>query len=111
MEKRISSRKPVRIEIHCFDIHYFGTVTNISASGMYIRSKQISFPLASQFDVRIPLKGNELKVHVRICRITKSNGYYDGMGVEILSPSPKYSDFIDCLPAGRLQEEGITDGR
>ena len=98
-EKRISGRVPVRIEIHCFDIHYFGTITNISANGMYITSKQISFPLASQFDVCIPVNGNELKVHVRICRITKSNGYYDGMGVEILSPSQRYSDFIDRLPA------------
>jgi len=80
-------------------MYYFGTIKNISANGMYITSKQIRFPLASQFDVRIPLNGNELKVPVKICRITKSNGYYDGMGVEILSPSQKYSDFINCLPA------------
>jgi hypothetical protein len=99
MEKRISGRIPIRIEIHCCNVHYFGTITNISANGMYIKSKQISFPLASQFEICIPLNGNELKVHVKISRITKSNGYYDGMGVEILNPSRNYFDFINCLPA------------
>jgi hypothetical protein len=66
----------------------------MSANGMFIVSKKIRFPLESQFVICIPLKVRDLNVHVKINRITKSNGYYNGIGVEILDPPKKYLETV-----------------
>jgi len=97
LEKRAPQRIPVRIEFHCCNIDCFGTIMNLSASGMFIKSKKIKFPIESQFEISIPLKDNLLSVHVKINRITNTNGYYDGIGIELVNPSRKYLDFISTL--------------
>jgi hypothetical protein len=89
MEKRTFKRIPVDLEFHCFNINNFGTVTNISEKGMFIKSQKIKFPLEMQFEISISSKEETLNVHVKINRITKSNGYYDGMGVELLEQPQK----------------------
>ena len=72
---------------------------NVSAGGMFLTSKKIQFPIETQFKIFIPLKDNLLSIYVKINRMTKTNGYYDGIGIEIVSPSQKYLDFISTLAA------------
>jgi len=96
-ERRDSARIVALIECHCCNIECFGTIANISENGMFIRSEKISLPLESQFDICIPFKEEVLNVHVIINRMTKSKGYYDGIGVGIFNPSEKYLEFINQL--------------
>lgn len=97
MEKRVFQRVPVRIEFNCCDIDCYGFITNLSASGIFMESKNINFPLESQFEICIPRKKYPLNIRVRIKRITKSNEYYDGLGVEVLEPSHKYLELVYSL--------------
>jgi hypothetical protein len=97
MEKRASQRVPVRIEIQCCNIDCYGIIANLSANGIFIESKKITFPLESQFELCIPLKKDPLTVRVKINRITKSNGDHDGIGVEVLDPPQKYLELVDIL--------------
>ena len=97
MKKRAFERVPVYLESRCFDIEDFGTVTNLSENGMFIRSKKISFPLDTQFEVSVDLKTEQLNIPVRVSRITKSNGFYDGIGVELLGSSNDYVKLVNRL--------------
>jgi hypothetical protein len=97
MEKRAFDRIPANLELHCFNTHYFGTVTDISEKGMFIRSQKINFPLDVQFEISIPLKEDMLNVHVKVNRVTKSNGYYDGIGVELMKRPYNYLKLIRRL--------------
>jgi hypothetical protein len=97
MEKRAFQRVPVRIEFQCCNIDFYGIIANLSANGIFIKSKKITFPLESQFDICIPLKKNPLNVRVKINRITQSNGYYNGIGVEVLEPPRKYLELVNSL--------------
>jgi hypothetical protein len=99
IEKRAVQRIPVGIEFHCCSIDCFGTIMNMSEGGMFLRSKKIQFPIETQFKIFIPLKDNLLSVHVKINRMTKTNGYYDGIGIEIVNPSQKYLNYISTLVA------------
>ncbi|KPK01157.1 MAG: hypothetical protein AMK71_06655 [Nitrospira bacterium SG8_35_4] len=97
LEKRAFERIPARIDFHCFNIDSFGTITNLSANGMFIRSEKVNFPFASYFELSIPLQKQELKLCARVKRITKSRCYYDGMAVELVNPSRQYLEFISRL--------------
>ncbi|UCH79761.1 MAG: PilZ domain-containing protein [Nitrospiraceae bacterium] len=98
-EKRAHERIPALIDIHCFSIDCYGTITNLSVNGMFITSQKMSFPFDTKFEICIPLQEDELKVGVRVNRITKSTGYYDGVAVELVNPSEKYLQFISRLRA------------
>ncbi len=104
MNKRTYKRTLADLEFRCFDEDNFGTVKNLSENGMFITSKKISFPLESQFKISFPFKGKKLKIPVKISRITKSNGYYDGIGVELLKPNQKYLTFVHELK-GSIQDK------
>ena len=97
LEKRAFERIPSRIDFHCFNIESFGTITNLSANGMFIRSQKMSFPFAAYFELSIPVKEEELKLCARVKRITRSRCYYDGMAVELVNPSRKYLEFLSRL--------------
>lgn len=94
MEKRAFQRLPVRIEFQCCNINCYGIIRNLSANGIFIESKKITFPLESQFEICFPLKTDPLNVRVKVNRITKSNGYYDGIGVEVLGKQKKYLELV-----------------
>lgn len=98
-ERRASERIPAIIECHCCNIECFGTITNISENGMFIRSQKISFPLESSFEVCIPHNEEALNVRIKVNRLTKTNGYYDGIGVELVDPSGKYLEYVQSLKA------------
>jgi hypothetical protein len=97
MKKRAFERVPVNLESRCFDIDDFGTVTDLSENGMFISSKKISFPLESTFEVSVKLNTEQLHLPVKVSRITKSNGYYDGIGVELLNCSNNYLKLVNRL--------------
>ena len=99
MDKRAFKRIPAIIECHCCNIVCFGTITDLSENGMFIKSEKISLPLESEFEVCIPLKEEVLNVRVKVNRITKSSGHYDGIGVELLNLPQKYLEFVDRLKA------------
>jgi hypothetical protein len=94
MEKRAFKRIPANLEFHCFNINNYGTVTNISEKGMFIESHNITFPLEIQFEISISAKEEKLNIPVKVIRITKSNGYYDGIGVELLGQPQKYLNIL-----------------
>jgi len=97
MKKRAFERVPVNLESRCFDIDNFGTVTDLSENGMFISSKKIRFPLDSQFEVSVNLNTEQLRIPVKVSRITKSNGYYDGIGVELLNCTNNYLKLVNRL--------------
>lgn len=97
LEKRAFERIPARIEFHCFNIDCFGTITNLSGNGMFIRSQNMNFPFAAYFELSIPLKKHELKLCARVKRLTKSRCYYDGIAVELVNPSREYLEFVSRL--------------
>ena len=100
MDKRDFKRIDTSLETHCSDLKYFGTVTNISGNGMFIRSSKINFPLGLHFEISIPFKEDVLNIPVMIKRFRKSNGYYDGMGVKIMNIQKKYLDLLIKLNFG-----------
>ena len=58
---------------------------------------KINFPLELQFYMSITLREEIVNVPVEVRRITKSNGYYDSIGVEILEQPQKYLKLINRL--------------
>ncbi len=105
MEKRFFKRIPATIEFNCNNIDYYGTITNLSANGMFIKSQRINFPLDSQFNLFIPLKDDFLNLRVKIKRITKSNGYYDGLGVTLVNLPKKYLKLL--IKLNRTSQSGV----
>ena len=105
MEKRDFKRIPARIEFNCNNIDYYGTITNLSANGMFIKSQKINFPLDSQLNVFIALQDDVLNLQVKIKRITKSNGYYDGLGVTLVNLPKKYLKLL--IKLNRTSQSGV----
>ncbi len=105
MNKRAFDRTPADLELRCFDEDNFGTVKNLSENGMFITSKKLRFPLESQFKIFFPYNGKKLKIPVKISRITKSNGYYDGIGVELLKPDQKYLTFVNKFKGSKQEKK------
>ncbi len=98
MEKRIFERIPSSLAVRFphENMFYSGTVLNLSEKGMFISTKRL-FPAYSVFSITIKRENELLKVFVRVKRAMKTNGYYDGIGVEILNPQKKYLEFVENL--------------
>jgi hypothetical protein len=97
MEKRAFKRVPINIAMKCCDIECYGTITNISHFGMFVESKKISFPLKTEFKICVLIKNREISMKVKISRVIKANGYYDGIGMELINPPKEYLKFIESL--------------
>lgn len=97
MEKRTTARMLAITECHRCNEEYFGTVVNVSEKGMLIRSQKIGLPLEIRFDLYIPVNEDLLKVPVKVIRMTKTSGYYDSIGVEVLSFCRKYLSYVNGL--------------
>jgi hypothetical protein len=98
MQRRNFERIPTNLKVRFFsgNIEYPGTVTNVSDKGMFI-STEVSFPLEPKLEIFIPLKEEVLKIPVKIKSFKKSGDIYNGIGVELLDPSPHYLHFINDL--------------
>jgi hypothetical protein len=99
MEKRAYNRIPVKMEVEfcCGSRVHNGTVINISEKGMFISTKEMRFPLESQWEVRLPFREETLSVPVSLRRMEMSPDSHDGIGVEFIGPSEMYYKFINSL--------------
>ena len=99
MHRRAFERITVKIPVKFYfgDNNYSGTVKNLSKNGMFIDSNNLCSPFDSEFNVIFPVHDEVLNIPVRICRITKTEGCYDGIGVALLNPSQKYLEFVGGL--------------
>jgi len=98
MEKRINKRILFDREIifSTGDVKRFGTLTNCSETGMYIKNK-LSSPFDSVYEVLIPMEKDVLKVPVKVVRVDKSDYFHEGVGVELMGYPPKYLEFVKHL--------------
>jgi hypothetical protein len=98
MEKRTYERMPVEIDARffCGKMFYSGTVFNLSAEGMHINTKKC-FPSGTSVVIIICNGKDLLQVNTKVKRLTRTDGSYCGMGIEILNPSKNYLDYLDSL--------------
>ena len=73
-----------------------GTITNLSNNGMFINT-HMCLPLKSNFSVFIPLDDRVLDLPAKVRRLTKTGNDYDGMGVELLNPAPRYLELLNSI--------------
>lgn len=99
MARRSTWRIPIRLNVtlNCGNRLSTGTVTNISEKGMFISAEATGLSEDSQFDISIPLKEGVVRVPGKLVRLSKINGGYNGLGVELMDPPQKYIDFIEDL--------------
>ena len=104
-EKRLHSRMPSKIKarFYCNDTDYSGTIMNISEDGMFISTVKVAFPFESNLEIFIPLKEMLLKVPVKVCRLTKTENVFDGMGVQVIDPDPDYLQFVRSLKYAKIK--------
>jgi len=104
IEKRSSERfhSNLNANFSCCNRDYTGTVINISETGMFISSRDMSFPNEATFEVQLDINNEHLNLPVRMCRFTISPDLNDGMGVEILNPPEIYLVLIDKLRTASL---------
>ena len=75
----------------------FGTVTNFSENGMFVRTRMILAPINSQFEITIPSRHTELDVPVQVRRIVMKDNFYEGFGAELVNLSEDYLEFVKGL--------------
>ena len=96
MERRYYKRLSTAKDIILFSDNSirFGTLTNCSANGMYIKTL-ISLPLDSLLKVIIPFREEMVKVPVKVVRKERDDHYYsEGIGVEPLTLTKEYLQFV-----------------
>jgi Tfp pilus assembly protein PilZ len=98
MQKRAFERVNTRLDARffCGNMFYSGIITNLSENGMFISTKRC-LPFDSTFEILIHLEDEILKVPVKVTRIVKTEGFYDGMGVELLERPRNYLEFVNQL--------------
>ena len=96
MEMRTFMKIPVEIEarLFCGNMFYAGTVRNISIEGMHINTKSC-FPVGTSIVIIFHKGKNLLQVSTKVKRLTRTNGCYNGMDVEILNLSKNYLDYVN----------------
>ena len=111
MKKRKFERVAVNLPVNFFydNALYTGKATNLSDSGMYIGS-DMCLPFQSRFDVffssssklnlLFPLQYEDAEVQVKVKRLTKTDGCYNGMGVEFLNHSDEFFVVVREFDAG-----------
>jgi len=99
MARRATWRIPLRLSVilNCGSRAFPGTVTNLSEYGMFISAEVAGFTEDAQCDISLPLKEGELRIPGKLVRVSKINGRYNGIGVELIDPPQKYLDFVENL--------------
>lgn len=77
---------------------FAGSVRNLSEKGMYI-STDTCLPEDSFFTIIVREEKRLMKVIAKVRRNTKTGDFFDGMGIELLSPSVSYLKYVDSLKA------------
>ncbi len=107
MKERALPRRTANIQVNfTYDkVRYAGTVTNFSEKGMYIntelrlplRSNLVHTFFKSKFEIFLPFNGNILKVPLKVRRLVKTDGFYNGIGADVYNPPQDYFELIDSL--------------
>ena len=99
MERRTSERINVslRVEFDCSNTICCASAINLSKKGMLLRMPEIPFPLDKHFEIFIPLKRGVLIAPAKVSRLVKTLNVYDGLGIELIDPPKKYSEFFNYL--------------
>lgn len=98
-EKRAYKRAPVNMQVEfcCCEKNCTGTIKNFSASSMLISSKDFCIPLQMEFEVLAHLKGESLRVPVKLGRIEIPSQNNNEIVVEIITPTKHYADIVDTI--------------
>lgn len=97
-ERRSSNRIPVTIDARLFlgNMFYSGTIANISGNGMLIKTG-LEVSRGESFIVLLPSGEEVTKLVARVKHVIRENSILSGLGVEVVSPSREYADFIEGL--------------
>ena len=76
---------------------------NISENGMFISTGKVAFPFESNLTIFIRRREMLLKVPVKVCRLTKTEDVFDGMGVQVTDPDTDYVSFVRSLAYAKVK--------
>lgn len=101
MEKRACSRvkSDVSLRFFCGDsLHslYYGTLTDISEKGVNI-STGTCFPSDTKIELIICMQDDVLHIPAKVRRVVREDCFYNAMGLEILTESRSYTDFLESI--------------
>ena len=107
MKERAFPRKTANIQADFIynKVRYAGTITNLSKKGMYIKT-ELHLPLISnlvhiflkpKFEIFLPCNGNILKVPLKVRRLIKTDGFYNGIGADVYNSPQDYFELIDSF--------------
>ena len=98
MEMRTFTKIPAEIEakLFCGNMFYAGTVLNVSIEGMHINTKSC-FPIGTSIVIIFRQGKNLLQISTKVKSLTRTNGCYEGMDVEVLNLSKNYLDYVNSL--------------
>ena len=84
-ERRAFERKPasVKIDFHCCVKGCSGITNNISANGMFIKTRETCFPTHTPFDIFYASNGRTLQIPVKLSRLVMSEHDY-GLGISFV---------------------------
>lgn len=97
-QRRIHDRiiSSLYIKFSHADEEFSGIVRNISEKGMCINSG-ICFPVDTLIEIHVPLKKTDINLPVVVKWARQTDGFYDIMGVELMSLSGKYLRMLNNL--------------
>ncbi len=98
MEKKACEKIPVNLHVSFLydNSKHTGIVTNLSNNYMYIKTRMCLY-FKTKFKVLISLDNEMVEVPVKVNRLVKKNGFYDGMGVKLLCRPKKYLKYVGSL--------------
>jgi hypothetical protein len=105
MEKRAFEGIPVNMKVRFFSGRplFYGTITNISESGIYIKTA-FTVPPKSRVVMFLPLNGETIQIQARVIRImTTECG--DDVIVKMVRPPKKYVEYVKSLNGKKPREE------
>lgn len=98
MLSRAYERISVQVEakVYCNTTVFSGIIVNASENGLFLKT-HMDFPFDMNIQLLIPTGDGILHLPVKVTRIVKSDDIYDGLGVELMQPSPPYLEFVKTL--------------
>ena len=99
IENREKERIPAKIKVrfYCCNRINDGMVMNISEKGMFITIEELCFPFDSHFEMILYAGEVMFRSPVNLIRVEMSPDHGDGIGVELLNPSPQYLNLVATL--------------
>lgn len=98
MNERAYKRIDVSVNAHicCEPYRYQSTIINMSEKGVSIYTT-MCFPIGTECSLIISGNDGMLEVQALVKHITKTEGFHDSMGLELVNPSRQYREFVNTL--------------